>query len=132
MTDLKTWTPFRFLRHEKANHQPPARSGNGVPRNFVDFRAEVERMIDRVWSDPFASLETPDRWFGDFRQGDFTPKLDVTDDKDALRVTVEIPGVETKDLAIEYASLRDSVCLGYDYRREAPHCQGLPAKLATT
>ena len=101
MTDLKTWTPFRFLRHEKANHQPPARVGNGVPRNFVDFRAEVERMIDRVWNDPFASLETPDRWFGDFRQGDFTPKLDVTDDKDALRVAVEIPGVEMKDLDIE-------------------------------
>ena len=101
MTDLKTWTPFRFLRHEKTNNQTPARVGNGVPRNFVNVRDEVERMMDRVWSDPFASLETPDRWFGDFRQGDFTPKLDVTDDKDALRVAVEIPGVELKDLDIE-------------------------------
>ncbi len=101
MTALKTWTPFRFLRHEKTNNQTPARVGNGVPRNFVNVRDEVERMMDRVWSDPFASLETPDRWFGDFRQGDFTPKLDVTDDKDALRVAVEIPGVELKDLDIE-------------------------------
>lgn len=101
MTDLKTWSPFRFLRHEKANSQPPARAGNGVPRNFANFRDEVERMIERVWSDPFASLETPDRWFGDFRQGDFSPKLDVTDDKDALRVAVEIPGVELKDLDLE-------------------------------
>ncbi|MFN9758916.1 MAG: Hsp20/alpha crystallin family protein [Planctomycetota bacterium] len=101
MTDLKTWSPFRFLRHEKNHDRTPARAGNGSPRGFADFRGEVERMIERVWSDPFASLETPDRWFGDFRQGAFTPKLDVTDDKDALRVAVEIPGVELKDLDLE-------------------------------
>lgn len=101
MTDLKTWSPFRFLRHEKNHDRTPARAGNCSPRGFADFRGEVERMIERVWSDPFASLETPDRWFGDFRQGAFTPKLDVTDDKDALRVAVEIPGVELKDLDLE-------------------------------
>lgn len=102
MTDLKTWSPFRFLRSNKHDHsQPPARLGNGVPRNFANFRGEVERLIERVWSDPFASLESPDRWFGDFRQGEFSPKLDVTDEKDALRVAVEIPGVDRKDLDIE-------------------------------
>ena len=101
MTDLKTWSPFRFLRHEKNHDRTPARAGNGSPRGFADFRGEVERMIERVWSDPFVSLEAPDRWFGDFRQGAFTPKLDVTDDKDALRVAVEIPGVELKDLDLE-------------------------------
>jgi HSP20 family protein len=101
MTDLKTWSPFRFLRHDANQPNPPARLGNGVPRNFADFRNEVERMMDRVWSDPFAGLEAPDRWFGDFRQGAFAPKLDVTDEKDALRVAVEIPGVDGKDLDIE-------------------------------
>lgn len=101
MTDLMNGFSLRCLRHASNHDRTPARASNGSPRDLANFRDEVERMIERVWSDPFVSLKAPDRWFGDFRQGAFTPKLDVTDEKDALRVAVEVPGVDLKDLDIE-------------------------------
>ena len=58
-------------------------------------------MFESLWTNPLAALDTQDRWFGDFSQTDFQPKLDVTDDKSSLRVTLEVPGVDMKDLNVE-------------------------------
>ena len=101
MTDLMNGFLLRCLCHASNHDRTPAHASNGSPRDFTNFRDEVERMVERVWSDPFVSLEAPDRWFGDFRQGAFTPELDVTDEKDALRVAVEVPAVDLKDLDLE-------------------------------
>ena len=72
-----------------------------LPDNLATLRDEMDQMFERFWTNPLAALETKDRWFGDFRTGEFLPKLDVTDDASFLKVTMETPGVEMKDLDIE-------------------------------
>jgi HSP20 family protein len=99
MTDLMKWTPFRFARGRK-RADLPART-NGAPLSPVTLRDEVSQMIDRFWTNPLGALEASDRWLGDFSAPTFQPRLDVTDDKNAVRVVLEIPGVDAKDLTIE-------------------------------
>lgn len=99
MVELKKWNPFRFPRQNPRTAELPTRMGN--PLGLVTLRDEMDRMFERFWSNPMALTENQDRWFGDFSKLEFTPKLDVTDDKDFLRVTLEVPGVDMKDLDVE-------------------------------
>ena len=101
MTDLKKWIPFRFPRRRARNPEMPARSPSANQQSLASMRDEVERMFERFWVDPLAALDTQDRWFGDFSAPEFQPKVDVTDDKSCLRIALEIPGVDEKDLDIE-------------------------------
>jgi HSP20 family protein len=100
MTELMKWRPFRFARGLRRPVEPTNR-GNGSPAAVTTMRDEMAQMFDRFWTNPLAVFDAQDRWFGDFSSPDFQPRLDVTDDKDALRVAVEVPGVDGKDLAVE-------------------------------
>jgi HSP20 family protein len=58
---------------------------------LATFRSEMDRLLDRVFAarwDEFPAL------------GDWTPKLDVTETKDAVVVEAEVPGVEPKDIHV--------------------------------
>lgn len=99
MANFKSWFPFRFNRPTR-NPENPVRNGE-TPMSLAALRSDMDQMFERFWTNPMAALETKDRWFGDFRSGDFLPKLDVTDDAAALRVTLETPGVDMKDIDIE-------------------------------
>ena len=101
MTDLKKWIPFRFRRERGSNPELQARATPSLPMTFTTMRDEMDRMFERFLSNPFASLESQDRWFGNFAAAEFLPKIDVTDDKDFLRIACEVPGVDSNDLEIE-------------------------------
>jgi HSP20 family protein len=100
MVNLKSWFPFRFSRQGR-QAEAPRRSGSSAPLAITQIRDEMEQMFDRLWANPLASLESKDRWFGDFAPAEFMPKLDVTDDASFLKVTLEAPGVDMKDVDIE-------------------------------
>jgi len=100
MADLKKWTPFRFARRNK-NSETPARATSSLPVHFATMRDEMDRWFERFVTNPFAALETQDRWFGDFSAAEFQPKVDVTDDKNFVRVACEVPGIDSKDLQVE-------------------------------
>lgn len=61
-------------------------------------------------SDPFASLQYElDRHFGDFarnfpsfRSSELFPRLDVTETEAAIEVTAELPGLEEKDVEVNF------------------------------
>jgi HSP20 family protein len=101
MVEMKKWVPFRFARQARRNPEAPARKSGTGPLALVSMQDEMERMFERLWSNPFAVLETQDRWFGDFAQEQFLPKLDVTDNATHLKVALEIPGLDAKDVDIE-------------------------------
>lgn len=103
MVDLKKWFPFRFPRQRGRNPELPARTNASMPMSLTAMHDEMERMFERLWSNPMAALDSQDRWFGDFSQREFLPKLDVTDDKNFLRVALEVPGVDGKDIDVEVA-----------------------------
>lgn len=105
MTALKSWFPFRFSRQSKRPRQdvPATTKNNNDGRMTVaGMRDEMDRMFDRMWSNPLAAFENTDRWFGDFSSADFTPRLDVSDDPSFLKLTLEAPGVDREDLDIEF------------------------------
>lgn len=106
MVDLKKWSPFRFPRQRGRNPEMPARTSSTMPLTIASMRDEMDRMFERIWNNPFAAIDSQDRWFGDFSLPDFQPKLDVTDDKDNLRVALEVPGIDSKDLEVE---VRDGI-----------------------
>lgn len=101
MANLKSWFPFRFPRQPGRNPEAPPRTGGDAPMSLAALRADMDQMFERFWTNPMAALETKDRWFGDFRTGEFLPKLDVTDDATTLKVSLEAPGVDLKDFDIE-------------------------------
>ena len=101
MADLMKWTPFRFTRGRARQADVPVRSTTTMPMTLASMRDEMDRMFERFWTDPFAALDAGDRWFGNFSAAEFQPRLDVTDDKNNLRVTLEVPGMDGKDLTIE-------------------------------
>lgn len=98
MVDLKSWFPFRFPPHrDKSERTPAAR----MPQALTTLRDEMDRMFERFWTNPLASIEQADRWFGDFRSPEFLPKLDVTDDAAVLKVSLEVPGMDGKDVDVQ-------------------------------
>lgn len=55
------------------------------------FKQEMDRLFDRVFEP---------RWSETEALGEWAPKLDVSETKDALVVKAEIPGVDPKDVQI--------------------------------
>lgn len=99
MTELKKWIPFRFNRGRVGN--AAVANGSPAPMSLTTMRDEMDRMLERFWTNPLGALDLPERWFGDFSSPDFQPRLDVTDDKNFLRITCEVPGVDASDLEVE-------------------------------
>ena len=73
--------------------KPSETEGSSIER----FRSDMDRMMDRLFHDPWAALETPLRVFANW------PALDVNETDDAVTVNVEVPGIDAKDLDIHVA-----------------------------
>ncbi len=61
---------------------------------FVAIRREIDRLFDeftRTWPTVFGAAGT----------ATLLPEVDVTEDEKACRVTVELPGVDPKDVQVE-------------------------------
>ena len=100
MLELEMWMPFPFPLQYRRNPEVSVRSA-GMERSIARLHDEMERMFDRFWTNPMADFEPQEDWFGDSSQPVFEPKLDVTDDENFLCVTLEIPGVEMKDIDVQ-------------------------------
>jgi HSP20 family protein len=74
-----------------------ARDGPPAPRLLL---ADPLRMMQAMFTEPIGSLDSVDRWFGDFSPSMFQPVIDVVDDDDVLRITAELPGMERQDVKI--------------------------------
>jgi HSP20 family protein len=55
------------------------------------FKDEMERMFDHLFEPRWAALEAVGEW---------TPKLDFSETKDAYVVKLEVPGVEQKEISV--------------------------------
>jgi HSP20 family protein len=61
------------------------------------MRQEMDRVFDRFFEPRWEEFETAGQW---------APKVDISESKDAVVVKAEIPGVEQKDINV---SLQDQV-----------------------
>jgi HSP20 family protein len=68
-----------------------------MPWTGTSLRKEMDRLFDRFLEPTWAEMPTLGEW---------QPTLDVTEDKDAVTVKAELPGVEQKDITV---SLQEGV-----------------------
>ena len=64
---------------------------------MTSFRKEMDRLLDRFLEPAWTELPAVGEW---------QPKVDISETKDALIVKAELPGVDQKDIAV---SLQDNV-----------------------
>ncbi|MCC8397609.1 Hsp20/alpha crystallin family protein [Paraburkholderia sp. MMS20-SJTR3] len=58
-------------------------------------------LLAELIRDPFGGRGPLGSWFGDFSASEFQPRIDVTDEGDALRVVAELPGMTRDDVELE-------------------------------
>jgi HSP20 family protein len=101
---------------KKAAAKPePAPTEGAVAHPIHGLRNEIDRVFDRFFhgwpfdtsltrglGDPFRDFPTPFRdWPSPFRvTGVAMPRMDVSEGKKSFDITVELPGVEEKDLEV--------------------------------
>jgi HSP20 family protein len=66
--------------------------------------------------DPFGGRGPLGSWFGDFSASEFQPRIDVTDEGDALRIVAELPGMSRDDVELEV--IEDMLIISGDKRFE--------------
>jgi HSP20 family protein len=64
---------------------------------LTPLRKELERLLDRFWDFEMPELPTMGEWM---------PKVDLAENKEALVVKAEIPGIEPKEVSL---TLQDQV-----------------------
>lgn len=62
-----------------------------MPWTGTSLRKEMDRLFDRFLEPSWSEMPTLGEW---------QPTLDVTEDKDAVIVKAELPGVEQKDITV--------------------------------
>jgi HSP20 family protein len=71
-------------------------------RPLEDFRGQMDslhREIDRLFENSWGG-ELPSLFSEAARTGDLMPRMDVVEDAKAFRVTIELPGMADKDVAV--------------------------------
>jgi HSP20 family protein len=58
-------------------------------------------LLSELIRDPFGGRGPLGNWFGDFSADQFQPRIDVTDEGDALRIVAELPGMTRDDVELE-------------------------------
>lgn len=75
-------------------------------RSFDSFRTEMDslhRSIDRLFADAWSGSFAPSLLSETWTTGRLTPRLDVHEDDKAFHVSVELPGLSDKDVAVTVA-----------------------------
>ena len=145
--DLDKWNPFRFLRsHGQKSASggagaPPAgqqsarenaqQTGTQTGRGAsMEVGAAPVSLAPASWPlpdpvhlfaelirDPFGGRGPLGSWFGDFSASEFQPRIDVTDEGDALRIVAELPGMNRDDVELEV--IDDMLIVSGDKRFES-------------
>ena len=66
---------------------------------MTTFRREMDRLFERFLEPVWPEMPT---------MGEWEPKVDITEDKDAITVKAELPGVEEKDISV---SIQDGMLM---------------------
>ncbi|MFM0514168.1 Hsp20/alpha crystallin family protein [Paraburkholderia sp. RL17-373-BIF-A] len=102
-------------------------TGNGTPTAAAAAPASLLpanwplpdpiHLFAELIRDPFGGRGPLGSWFGDFSANEFQPRIDVTDDGDALRIVVELPGMTRDDVELEV--IEDMLIISGDKRFES-------------
>jgi HSP20 family protein len=110
--DMKKLAPWNWFRkeHENAAITVPVKQ-SGKPSTDLQQDHPLKRFhqeIDRMFEDAFKGFGIGTMFGGnqwpETEQGMFKPRLDLGATQDTYTITVEIPGVDEKDLRVDIAN----------------------------
>jgi HSP20 family protein len=91
----------------------PARTTHTNP--FTALQREMNRLFEDFWSGSEGSyMERLPEYMG----GIYGPNIDVTEDRETVEVTAELPGMTDKDIQVHLAPSRDYVTIRGEKRDE--------------
>ena len=92
--EMTKLAPWNWFKSEQESNFPRSRSLTTFGRDpFETMRMEMRRLADTL--DPTFTLSTPSAF------GTFFPAIDVKDEGSEYLVSVEIPGVDKKDVKLQ-------------------------------
>ena len=110
MNVLQRWLPFRFRRkshNDKQAEVVPAEPSTSAPRRrespwpAMSPPLSMDQWMRDFFEHPFGGDPgNIERWFGDFTPARFSPRLDVSEEEGALKVSVELPGMSKDDVEL--------------------------------
>ncbi len=74
--------------------RPGQSAANRAETSLARLRSEMDSLFERFFRDPWGWPEFP-------ATGLATPRMDLAESENAITVTVELPGVDPKDVAID-------------------------------
>lgn len=119
--DLKKWSPWNWFKKEDEREANP---GNPVPVQRYDnpvmrLHQEVDRMFDEAFRGfGMPSLFEPLRLTNEFR-GMLKPKLDIAETNEQYIISVEVPGVDEKDIQVSLQG--DTLTISGEKKQEQEH-----------
>jgi HSP20 family protein len=69
--------------------------------HFASFREQMDRLLNDFWSD-FPGTSLSSRFEG--KLGAFMPGVEVSEDKEKVKVTAELPGMSENDIQLTLAA----------------------------
>ncbi|WP_163931288.1 Hsp20/alpha crystallin family protein [Paraferrimonas sp. SM1919] len=114
--DFEKLKPWNWFKHEQDSHQiPVTKSTNQNPANVSQSQVstlwQLHRQMDKLFDELWHTNHSPtlttgpsmlgNRWFDNSLLGDFKANLDVSGDDKSYQVTIDVPGMDKKDIDIE-------------------------------
>lgn len=98
---FKKWIPFK--REEKKSVPQAAPRDHAIAQLHRDMNQLFGRMFDNgnLFSWPGSSTSRFDGWFGDFSPSEFSPAIDIADEKKHLKITADLPGMDAEDIELD-------------------------------
>ena len=86
--------PWRWggLRHSDREARPL----ESYRRDIESLHRDMDRVFEKMWSAGTSASLLPEVW----ARGEMMPQLDVTEDDEAFQVTIDLPGLDEKDVDV--------------------------------
>ena len=95
--ELKKWSPWNWFKHEHETNPQQSQSYYPVSR----LHSEIDRMFDDFFrgSSLFPRLSESTSLLDDV--GMLRPKLDIAENAENYTISVEVPGIDEKDIHLQ-------------------------------
>lgn len=114
--DIKKLSPWNWFPREE-DHPAKSAAGGLAPRaQFTHPLAVWQQEMDRLLSEAFRNFGLPGFPESAAPSGWMKPNLDIAEDAEAYTVSLEVPGVEEKDIQINL--LGDTLTIKGEKRKE--------------
>jgi len=107
--DIKKLNPWNWFKHEEKQQQDmPVKQGDILPTSYpFSNMLQLHWEIDRLFDNAFRGFPAPGRapLWNPLMDNDFIPafhaSVDVVSDDKNYTITLEVPGLEQKDISLE-------------------------------